>query len=746
MHCATTRHPKQKAQPRWDGPPYLGLETFNESDAAIFFGRKHEVNDLCARLRDGATRFITVVGASGSGKSSLVAAGLVPKLRTGAVSGSKDWAYLRFTPAELGTDPFLALAVALREHLRTERPAERAEALRGTPTRLADALEELLADRPPHAEAFLFVDQFEELFGEEIDEAKARTPFVELLVGATSSPRVRVVLTVRADFYHRMLDYPALATLLRDRTFPLAAPDRSALYEMIQGPARLGGLRFEGDLVERIVNDTCGASGVPEPGALALVAFTLKQLYETRDQKHAALTLASYRALGADDELKRGVHGAIGTKAEEVFGKLAEPAQHALPAVFGELVNVDEQGNATRRRVAQQVVTSSPAAHTLVSAFLDKQTRLLVSDERRGEPVVQVAHEALFRSWPRLRQWIDERADDLRLRRQIEAAAQDWEAEGRPSIHLWPHERLAPVYAAYARLGLGLQTLNDPLRTFVRPEAERLLEELENPHTRHYRRAEIGDRLAQIDDPRPGVGVRADGAPNLDADYWVQVNGGKIALEDVEGTFTAEPCYIARYPVTYRQYRAFVEADDGYRSERWWDGLNHEEQPGQQYRPIDNCPAENVSWYDAMAYCQWVSEKLGYPVTLPTEHQWQQAATGGNKSNAFPWGRDWDPEREPWRANTWESHLGRTTAAGMYPHGRTPQGILDMAGNVSEWCLNKYGDPKDTSTKGEDMRVLRGGSWDVIQDGARAADRDDVHPDDRDDYIGFRLCCVSPIG
>ena len=736
---------EKRPQPRWEGSPYLGLETFDESDAAIFFGRDHEVEALVARLRNGRTRLITVVGASGSGKSSLVTAGLVPKLRAGAVPGSMDWAYLRFTPAELGTDPFLALAVALRDHLRLKRPAERAEALRGTPARIEATLEELLADRPLHAEAFLFVDQFEELFGQEIDEAKARQPFIELLVGATSSRRVRVVLTVRADFYHRMLDYPALAAVLRDRTFPLAAPDRSALYGMIQGPAERAGLGFEGDLVDRIVNDTCGESGVPEPGALALVAFTLKQLYETRDQKRAELTLASYQALGADDELKRGVHGAIGTRAEEVFAKLGEPAQRALPGVFGELVNVDERGNATRRRVAQQVVTRSPAASELVSAFLDTHTRLLVSDARRGEPMVQVAHEALFRSWPRLRQWIGERADDLRLRRQVEAAAQDWVAEGRPFVHLWPHERLGPVYAAFERLGLELHRLDDPLRTFVRSEAERLTGELENPDTGHYRRAEIGDRLAQIDDPRLGVGVRADGAPELDADYWVPVPGGEVALEDGGGSFTAESCHIARYALTYRQYRAFVEADDGYRSKRWWDDLKQEEQPGQQYRPIDNCPAENVSWYDAMAYCRWVSKKLGYAATLPTEQQWLQAATGGDSKNAFPWGRDWDVEREPWRANTSESRLGRTTAVGMYPNGQTPQGIFDMAGNVEEWCLNKYDEPRNTSTEGTDARVLRGGSWINGQGSCRAAYRSWHAPYYRNDGIGFRLCLSSPI-
>ncbi|HRD90752.1 MAG TPA: SUMF1/EgtB/PvdO family nonheme iron enzyme, partial [Accumulibacter sp.] len=198
---------------------------------------------------------------------------------------------------------------------------------------------------------------------------------------------------------------------------------------------------------------------------------------------------------------------------------------------------------------------------------------------------------------------------------------------------------------------------------------------------------------------------------------------------------------IAIHPVTYRQYRAFLDDPQGYRDERWWQDLRHEKEPGQQSRPIGNCPAENVSWYDTIAYCRWASVRLGHEVRLPTEWEWQQAATGGDPTRTYPWGREW-AER---RANTHESGLSRTTAVGMYPAGATPQGVLDMAGNVWEWCLNPFYLPNDPSPSGDSRRVVRGGSWGLVRELVRCAVRFNNHPGARDDNLGFRVLCVSPI-
>jgi formylglycine-generating enzyme required for sulfatase activity len=195
--------------------------------------------------------------------------------------------------------------------------------------------------------------------------------------------------------------------------------------------------------------------------------------------------------------------------------------------------------------------------------------------------------------------------------------------------------------------------------------------------------------------------------------------------------------------------------------ERW-----HDTRPNaapRQYRPTGNCPAENVSWYDAMAYCRWLTARLGYEVRLPTEPEWQQAATGGNPGNEYPWGPAWGDAC----ANTGEGRLGRTTAVGMYPRGASPQGMRDLAGNVWEWCLSDPDRPQASpgetrpslverllrlrrarpdADRGEEVRrVVRGGSWGYTRGFARCAARNFLLPGYRSGGVGFRVVCGSPI-
>jgi hypothetical protein len=269
-------------------------------------------------------------------------------------------------------------------------------------------------------------------------------------------------------------------------------------------------------------------------------------------------------------------------------------------------------------------------------------------------------------------------------------------------------------------------------------ESERLLAEIARPETDDARRAGIGDRLDRIGDPRPGVGIRSDGTPEF---VWREIPPGSVQLEGVEGTFEIERFFITVHPVTWRQYRAFVDDPQGYRDERWWQDLRHEKEPGAQSVPTGNCPAVNVSWYDAIAYCRWASVRLGHELRLPNEWEWQQAATGGDPTRTYPWGREW----EAGRANTFESGLPRAIAVGMHPAGATPQGVLDMAGNVWEWCLNPYDSPNDTAPRGSSRRVVRGGSWGRLRDGARCAARGLARRGARLNDLGFRVLCVSPI-
>jgi hypothetical protein len=247
-------------------------------------------------------------------------------------------------------------------------------------------------------------------------------------------------------------------------------------------------------------------------------------------------------------------------------------------------------------------------------------------------------------------------------------------------------------------------------------------------------------------DNRPDVGLSAGGFPEID---WVEIPGGTVRLEGIKGKFKVAPFRIARYPITNCQFKAFEEATDGYRNKELWRDIIRSESPSAPRWGEANCPREMVSWYEAVAFCRWLTLKYhqqklletGKEIRLPTEWEWQQAATGGNPANEYPWGPDWDESK----ANTYESGLSRTTAVGMYPHGRWPDGPLDLCGNVWEWCLNEYENPKRVKVSGEKSRAVRGGSWGLDQVNARCASRDSPRPDYRNGGLGFRLVCASPI-
>jgi formylglycine-generating enzyme required for sulfatase activity len=271
---------------------------------------------------------------------------------------------------------------------------------------------------------------------------------------------------------------------------------------------------------------------------------------------------------------------------------------------------------------------------------------------------------------------------------------------------------------------------------FLKPEPLALLEELESVETPHHRREEIGLRLHQMGDPRRGVGLDVNGAPEI---AWVDVPAGRVVLETGERhSFEVRPFRLARYPVTWSQYRVFLNAEDGYRNAYWWEGRPREDDPGGLLWAFDNYPAIRVSWYDAIAYCRWLGGKLGFEVRLPTEWEWQWAAGG---VQIYPWPGDWDDRL----ANSADAGIGRTLAVGLYPPGRSPFDLDDMAGNVREWCLNTYEDPETIYLESKSSSVLRGGSWYHGAVFCRVAHRNWTHPLNRDHFIGFRLCCSSPI-
>ncbi len=256
--------------------------------------------------------------------------------------------------------------------------------------------------------------------------------------------------------------------------------------------------------------------------------------------------------------------------------------------------------------------------------------------------------------------------------------------------------------------------------------------------------------LDRFGDPRRGVGAHPD-HPDLPDIDWVEIPPGKITLEGNGGEFTIEqPFLIARYPVTNAQFQLFIADPEGHSNLRWWQGFESKHvKPETAYWPEGNHPRTGVSWFEAMAFCRWLTVRLqehglieaGWTIRLPTEWEWQQAATGGHPSNTYPWGTDFDETC----ANTDEGGPGRTTAVGLYRSGQSPQGVFDLAGNVWEWCLNPHDNPAELQLDNPlEFHVLRGSAWLIPASNARAAYRYGYRPDSRLNGIGLRVLCSPP--
>lgn len=257
-------------------------------------------------------------------------------------------------------------------------------------------------------------------------------------------------------------------------------------------------------------------------------------------------------------------------------------------------------------------------------------------------------------------------------------------------------------------------------------------------------RAEAGRVLAGLGDPRPGVGLNDQGLPDI---VWCNIPGGEVVLEDDAGRFQVAAFDLARFPVTNRQFQSFIDDPDGYANPRWWQGLDAK--PGTPVSPWwsdANHPRETVSWYEAMAFCAWLSARLGFAVSLPTEWQWQQAACSGRADYDYPWGADYRSgyaNIDETEDKVGPDYLGRTTAVGIYPQGDSEQGVADLSGNVWEWCLD-VDNQSYMQIFGGFSSVVRGGSWIFNRGLARAAYRYSCFPDIRLNDLGFRVCRASP--
>ncbi len=421
----------QRRRATWIGRnPYKGLLPFQEADAPDYFGRGRLVDRLLVRLgRTGADgRFVALVGPSGAGKSSVIRAGVLPALRRGGTRGSATWFVTTMLP---GTHPFEELESALAR-ISGGAVGGLAELMHRDVRGVARAVKQVLPTAD--GELLLVIDQFEELFTHCRDDQE-RHRFIDGLVDAVDDARsrLRVVVTMRADFYDRPLSSPALAALFERGVLSLAplAPDE--LEQAIVEPARRAGAGFEPGLVARIISDV-----VDQPGALPLLQYLLTELFDHHDS--GTLTLRAYERLG-------GLSGALSRRAEQLYLSASADERDAVRRLFTRLTTPGDGVEDTRRRVLRTELDATDAVWTVIESF--GAARLLAFDHDPGTrtPTIEVAHEALLRAWPRLRGWLEEDRDGLRLHRHLTGAAAAWEFSDHDPGELYRGGRLESAMA-----------------------------------------------------------------------------------------------------------------------------------------------------------------------------------------------------------------------------------------------------------------------------------------------------------
>lgn len=472
--------------------PYRGLFAFREEDAPFFFGRDQATAELEQAVQRRA--LVTLLGASGSGKSSLVFAGLVPRLRA-----QGGWLITSFRPDD---DPFRGLLRALAATLdRSDGGPHRIEDDRASLERSRARLAELVAvclDRAPGQRLLIIGDQFEQIYTLCQDDER-RDGFIEALLalgrdGALrhDPPPVVVLLTLRADFLSQALGSHAFAEALRGGDVKLGPMTTAELRAAIENPARKLGVRFEMGLVDRILTDVQS-----QPGGLPLLEFALTELWS--QQRNGRLSHLGYQDIG-------GVAEAIAAYAERVYVGLDERSQQLARQVFLQLVRPG-QGTEDTRRIASRAEIDDQRWQT-VTRLADARLVVTQRDEGSGEDIAEVVHEALIHEWRRLRQWVDDDREYLVWRQRLSDSRREWERWQRAEGFLLRETPLAVALDWLEKRGDELKGTED--LSYI--EASRARQEREQQERERARREREAERhRAEIERQR----LKAEAARRL---------------------------------------------------------------------------------------------------------------------------------------------------------------------------------------------------------------------------------------
>lgn len=672
---------------------------FGPKDAKLFFGRRKETLEALAcffDVRPGKppVRWLEIDGNSGSGKSSLMNAGLLPLVQQGWLWRPR----VRFTsgiilgPMRPGERPIATLAQVLASTFTGLGHKEEMADVRKRPEESDErAVAEWLKGRLglfPQGTAFLLaIDQFEEVFT--FADPAERERFDRLLANALEDNDcpLFVISTVRSDFNHCFAeDLPRLVRVRNQAgRWTMCAIGEQGLREIIDGPAGLAGLDVS-EVREMLIRDVKS-----EAGALPLLENALTWLWDRRGCDRGRKPKLSGKLLSDQD----GAAGILSDGAEEVLATLDEAERSRALGLLLRLVRVDPEGvRHTRRTIslaaAIDVAGRGERGRALVDHLAGIRARTMGMTEDGPVRLITVAdegvtliHETLIRSrqadaagkpqpyWPTLWNYLEQHRGQAVARErtrlldlELEDEARKWDAAQRAEDLRWPEDRILSVLREIRKSGLAVADIIRPgiPRAFIGPtKAEEVIEMLgltevedQTRGTRRYgaiwrlplgheRRAVLAERLGIVGDPRRGIGLDADGLPEID---WVPLAGGTVEIEGE--TFTVAPFSMARYPVTIAQFRAFVA--ECFRDGGWqlpsgfvWP---MSKAPPQHRGAHENHAADSVSWYDAQAFCHWLNARLlahGRPaaVRLPNKAEWQLAATGGDPARTWPWGAEW---------------------------------------------------------------------------------------------------------
>jgi formylglycine-generating enzyme required for sulfatase activity len=730
-----------------EAPPYKGLQAFDEPDAPFFFGREELVEEMIGALHRGS--FLAVIGASSIGKTSVLRAGLIPALRSGAIPGSQDWQFVFVTPRD---DPF-------RELVRAFSPTVGFKSRSAELFQDADDLVKGLRSNWNGKRQLLVIDQFEEIFVLAQPDASAKFEHAITKIALTMGDEISIVIIVRSDFVDRVLQLPSLADLVRNNLLVVGPLRRDQLRSAIEAPAYKAGLALEPALTDLLLNDLADA-----PGALPLLQYVLYRLWQKRQSGY--LTAEAYREMG-------GVLHALAHEAEEFLSQHSN-SEPALQRIFTlKLAAIRDDGMPARRRAARSEFTTDE--WDLVSALIDR--RLLVTGtSATGEPYVEVAHEAIFRFWDRLRDWIAAEREFLMWRNRLENARHVWQVApprsrdeallmgfaltqaqhylGERGKDFSPEDRQFVIssIAANRRRRLYIQALFSALasamlfgvlgwlnQNYLRQQIQFYT------ITRPYIRSQILPYVlseASEQALKPGDSFRecAAACPEM-----VVVPEGSFVMgssADQAGSRGENPKHrvtitrlfaISKYELTFEDWDACVHVgvcasqigDSGF---------------GRGRRPVIN-----VSWEGANRYVAWLSSTTGKHYRLLSEAEYEYAARAGT-STLFPWGDDVGKANANCNGCGSEWDNRQTAPAGSFrPNGF---GLYNMVGNVWEWVEDCWhpsydGAPTDGSAwiSGGDCgaRAGRGGSWISPPHDVRSASRNYFSLEFTSANLGFRI-------